>query len=154
MGKMSFLDDVDIKDEIAITGMSCTFPEADNLNEYWDNLYKGKDCIKLNPRWDVSNAKAKHGGFISGMDYFDNEFFGLSYAEAVNMDPQQRLILEQGYGAICQAGYTKEDINEENIGVFVGICGNDMVKFQDKPTVYSATGAAHSIAANRFSYIL
>ena len=32
-------------EKIAIIGMAGVFPEARDINEYWDNLVKGKDCI-------------------------------------------------------------------------------------------------------------
>jgi acyl transferase domain-containing protein len=31
--------------EIAVIGMSCRFPDADNVSEYWNNLQNGANCI-------------------------------------------------------------------------------------------------------------
>lgn len=40
---------------IAIIGMASLFPEAKNLQEYWDNIMREVDCITEVPpsRWDV-----------------------------------------------------------------------------------------------------
>ena len=35
----------DSVDDIAIIGVSCRFPQADNVEEFWNNISMGKDCI-------------------------------------------------------------------------------------------------------------
>jgi len=42
------------EDDIAIIGMAGRYPEANNINEFWQNLTLGKDCIREVPldRWD------------------------------------------------------------------------------------------------------
>ncbi|MBM4057354.1 MAG: acyltransferase domain-containing protein, partial [Planctomycetes bacterium] len=97
----------------------------------------------------------RHGGFIDGVELFDAAFFGISAAEAASMDPQQRLLLEVGYAALDFAGETKSSLLQSYTGVFVGISTNDWTKLiSDKASVYTGTGAAGSIAANRISYVL
>ena len=34
------------QDKIAVIGMSCRFPGAKNINEYWNNLIECRDTIK------------------------------------------------------------------------------------------------------------
>ncbi len=40
--------------EIAIVGMGCRFPGAEDLCAYWENILAGKDCTRDVPadRWD------------------------------------------------------------------------------------------------------
>lgn len=154
---------------IAIIGMAGRLPQAENLSEFWENLYSGKDTITEIPhdRWnwedyygkaeDRPNATlAKWGGFIRGADTFDAPFFNLSSAEAEWIDPQHRLFLQTTWETIEDAGYRASDLSGRNIAVFVGVSTQDYRKHlehsgQDvNPLV--ATGMAVSMLANRVSY--
>ena len=37
-------------DHIAIIGISGRYPMAENIDEFWENLKSGKDCIRANSR--------------------------------------------------------------------------------------------------------
>jgi acyl transferase domain-containing protein len=93
---------------IAIVGMGCRFPGgANNPEAYWDMLSKGAEGIAEIPtnRWDVEyyydaqgsapgKIYTRGGGFISDIDKFDPQFFGISAREAMFLDPQHRVIFE------------------------------------------------------------
>lgn len=117
---------------IAIIGMSGRYPKARTLEEFWENLRAGRDCIEEIPpeRWDHSqypDSYAKWGGFIDDYDKFDPLFFNLSPREAELMDPQERIFLETVWATLEDAGYTrarlKRQLAEQNgrAGVFVGV---------------------------------
>src|SRR5439155_24765696 len=106
---------------IAVVGMSGRFPMAKDLNEFWKNLFEGKDCIVEIPkeRWDwqeyygdptkeANKTNIKWGGFINDIDEFDPLFFGISPREAELMDPQQRLLMTYIWKAIEDAVYSAE----------------------------------------------
>ncbi|MCP4272381.1 MAG: hypothetical protein GY781_10500, partial [Gammaproteobacteria bacterium] len=118
---------------IAIVGMSGCFPEAENLDQFWQNLIEEKDCISEIPkeRWDwkalygdphqeVNKCNIKWGGFIKNVFEFDPLFFGVSPREAELMDPQQRLLMTYVYLAIEDAGYSVSTLSGSNTGIFVG----------------------------------
>ena len=127
--------------EIAIIGLAGRYPGARNVNEFWENLKNGKDCITEIPkeRWDYhlyfdedkskeGKTYSKWGGFIEDVDCFDPLFFNISPREAERMDPQERLFLQCVYEAIQDAGYTREALSsykgqgmDGNIGVYVGV---------------------------------
>ncbi len=105
------------KTGIAIIGMACRFPGADNYNEFWENLENGVDSIKEIPpdRWDINKyyspdinesnkSISKWCGLVDNFDVFDNEFFNISPREAQHMDPQQRLLLEEAWHCIENSG--------------------------------------------------
>ena len=101
------------------------------------------------------------GGFLPGLDRFDPHFFGISPREASAMDPQQRLLLEVAWEALENAGQPPDKLAGSRTGVFVGIGGFDysnlIINYKDHLQVinaYLGTGNAHSIAANRISYLL
>lgn len=133
------------QDAIAIIGMHGHFPGAETLEEFWDNLYQGRNAVSEIPaeRWALDKffeagtdsrktglSYAKWGGFIHDVDKFDAQFFGISSREAAQMDPQERIFLECAWHAMENAslfGERAENLkqgNNYNIGVFVGLTTN------------------------------
>ena len=60
---MSFLDalEQDFETEaIAITGMACSLPQSATLEDYWNNLLSGKDCVRPVPesRWGTASSSS------------------------------------------------------------------------------------------------
>lgn len=159
------------QEPIAIVGMSGTFPGAKDLDEFWQNLFNGKDCITEIPksRWDwrefygdpvkeVNKTNIKWGGFIDGVDQFDPLFFGISPREAEAMDPQQRLLMMYAWKAIEDAGYSSQSISGTKTGMFVGTMVGSYSEVISNANVpieaYSHTGLVPSIGPNRMSYLL
>ena len=139
--------------DIAIIGMGCRFPGANNPAEFWQLLRDGKDAITKSDRWNESNW----GGFIDDVDKFEPQFFGITPREAQSIDPQQRLLLEVSWSALEDAAVANQSLAGSNTGVFIGISSSDysQLRFHYGVDVdaYVGTGNAHSIAANRLSYL-
>lgn len=128
-------------ESVAIIGISGRYPEANNLNEFWDCLKNGKDCIGEIPdgRWDMKqyyDSDFKHpkqgkmyckwGGFLRNVEQFDPLFFQIAPSDAHRLDPQVRLFLETVWETMKDGGYavslpTKES---RNIGVFAAVTTN------------------------------
>lgn len=154
---------------IAIIGIGCRFPGANNPQEFWKILHDGIDAIREVPpdRWDnrifydptpgtPGKTITRFGGFLGQVDQFDPLFFGISPREAARMDPQQRLLLEVAWEALENAGQAVDRLAGSKTGVFVGVSNNDYSIFQytdlTQVDAYGGTGNAFSIAANRLSY--
>jgi len=154
---------------IAIIGMACRFPDANDVESYWDLLRYGLDAVREIPsdRWNLQEffhpsdrqqgkMNTRWGGFLERIDEFDAGFFGIAPREAEQMDPQQRLLMEVVWEALERAGIAASSLSGSDSGVFVGISSSDYPRLY--PHDYSlvdahfATGNAHSIAANRLSY--
>ena len=152
----------DEPEPIAIVGIGCRFPGADNVEAFWRLLRDGVDAVTEVPpgRWesDALHGVVRRGGFLKNVDGFDAHFFGISPREAAQIDPQQRLLLEVAWEAIENAGYAPDRLGGTRAGVFVGISNSDYAQLQfgadGDPDAYAGTGSALSIAANRLSYLL
>jgi myxalamid-type polyketide synthase MxaB len=154
---------------IAIIGIGCRFPGAENPQAFWNLMRDGVDAISEVPksRWDIDDyynpdfkqpgkTNTRWGGFLKQIDYFDAQFFGISPKEAVTMDPQQRLLLEVAWETLEDGGQIPEDLRGSQTGVFIGIGTHDysIMMWQnpvDEP--YATTGTGNCIAANRVSYV-
>jgi len=111
--------------DIAIIGISCRFPQADNLEEFWQKLKNGAECISFNST-TLSTIPSKTNfvrarGIIKDIDFFDASFFDISTREAELLDPQHRLFLECAWQALENAGYDVASY-EKTISVYAA-CG-------------------------------
>lgn len=155
---------------IAIIGIGCRFPGAQDTSTFWQSLCDGVDAISEIPpsRWDLrerydsdpeipGKMNSRYGGFLPQVDQFDPHFFGISPREAVSMDPQQRLLLEVAWESLEDAGQVREQLAGSRTGVFVGMSTNDYSRvypeYVDQPQSYDLTGNALNIAAGRVSYL-
>ena len=93
----------------AMTGSGCVLPGvSNNIAKFWCVLSNAVDpiCGVPSGRWDerqhaesseqVGSSKCyvQCGGFVAGLEGFDNTHFRISEAEAKQMDPQQRAVLQ------------------------------------------------------------
>ena len=146
---------------IAIIGMAGQFPMANDLDQFWNNLWEGRNCIAEVPasRWNVNQyysaddqapgkINCKWMGSLEEYDLFDPLFFNISPLEAETMDPQQRLFLQTCWQTIEDAAYDARALSGSKCGVFVG-CGTG-----DYHTFAQGMGGSVSILAARISYFL
>ncbi|MGH9486284.1 MAG: beta-ketoacyl synthase N-terminal-like domain-containing protein, partial [Terriglobales bacterium] len=161
--------------DIAIVGISGRYPQARTLEEFWENLRSGKDCITEIPaqRWDhsryfgkkgaVGKCYSKWGGFIEGVEEFDALFFNISPREAQYMDPQERLFLQCVYETLEDAGHTRESVGgvegvqagRRDVGVFVGVMYEEYQLYAAQAQAQGrslAVGGYAASIANRVSY--
>ena len=159
---------------LAVVGMGCRMPGGINSAEsFWELLINGTDAISDIPkeRWDVDayydadydapgKMAVREGGFLRNIDMFDPDFFGISPRETESLDPQQRILLEVAWESLEDAGIPPDSLYGSQTGVFVGIGGFDygLLHLRDvaiqKIDAYLATGATHSAASGRLSYVL
>ncbi len=120
--------------DIAIVGMSCRFPDANDVSVFWRNLEQGVESISffseaellaagVDPALLADPAYVRAGAVINAIDCFDAAFFGYSPREASLIEPQQRIFLECAWEALERAGYTPAS-HGRAIGVFAGSAMN------------------------------
>ncbi|GAA3411781.1 type I polyketide synthase [Streptosporangium vulgare] len=151
---------------VAIVGIGCRLPGADGPGDFWRLLADGVDAVGAVP----GERAARHpgwrepgvgeGGFLPDVEAFDPAFFTVNAREAEAMDPQQRMLLEVAHESLQDAGLRLEGpagLAGTQVGVFAGISSGDFLvrSFSGaaEPGLYTPTGVAHSVAANRISYV-
>jgi len=118
-------------DSIAVVGMSCRFPGAHGIAQYWENLINGVDAVRYFTDEELLDAGVpqehlkhpayiKAGYSIEGIEQFDHQFFGYSSLEAERIDPQQRLFLQCAWECFEDSGHDPKEL-EAPVGVFAGI---------------------------------
>ncbi|WP_083514574.1 polyketide synthase [Bradyrhizobium manausense] len=157
--------------EIAIVGISCRAPGAPDYEAFWDLLVSGASGFgRLPPErsmhsriWDErANARltdlAYVGGWLEAIDRFDDRLFQIPSREARAMDPQHRILLEEAWRALQDAGIEPRRPASTAVGVFVGLCAYDygLLGHEAGPDIgpYSAIGVTLGLASNRISHAL
>ncbi|WP_371623994.1 acyltransferase domain-containing protein [Streptomyces sp. NBC_01116] len=151
-----------VHEPVAIVGIGCRFPGGPDPTAFWQLLSEGRDAVGAVPaeRRELLGDSARWGGFIDGIDQFDPLFFNISPREAVQMDPQQRLILELAWEALEDAGVAPDSLVGTETGVFMASCWGDYAALAHyrgpdaQITPHTATGMHDGIIANRVSYVL
>lgn len=124
----------DTETDIAVIGMSGKFPDAENIEEFWQNILQGKESITsfteeelklsgISPAEynDKNYVNAK--GYLENAEYFDADFFNYSHKEANLMDPQIRMLHMCVWNALEDAGYDPYRYSGK-IGLFAGSSSN------------------------------
>jgi acyl transferase domain-containing protein/glutamate-1-semialdehyde aminotransferase len=132
---MSYSQNYDPNDGIAIIGLAGRFPGARTPGELWRTLLEARETIshfdagaldqadaeEMAARLDPAYVAAR--GIVEDVDKFDAAFFGVTPREAEVIDPQQRLFLEAAWEALEDAGHDPQSFSG-SIGVFAGASNN------------------------------
>ncbi len=156
--------------DIAIVGISGKIAKAETIEEFWDYLQSGKDCIEEIRRkgWNEreyynsdqtqrDKSISKWGGLLKDIEKFDASFFNISPLEAERMDPQQRLFMEEAFKAFEDSGYCAEELSGKKVGVFVGGRSSDYKErtfIKEEINSQTFLGSDMSILTARISYFL
>jgi len=135
-----------LAEPIAIIGASGRFPQCDSIDEMWQLLLDGRSA--------VSAAGAPQGyscGSLRGVDEFDPLFFGISPRAAEEMDPRQRLLLEESWRALEDAGIGPRHLTSRRVGVFVGLEEGEYFQLGGAGSI---TANHSAIAASHLAYFL
>ena len=162
-------------ESIAVVGMACRFPGANDISAFWRLLEAGENAVsegvpgsgvgrigELFQDADVQNDSCRFAGFIDGIDQFDASFFRISPVEAQYLDPQQRLMLEMSWQALEDAGIDPDQLRGTRTGVYAGISNNDYrgLILTDSATaeaavsLYSVSGTSYNTAIGRVAFAL
>ncbi len=134
-----------MREPIAIIGIGCRFPDANNPQEFWHLLRSGKSAIGEIPadRWNIGTLYdpnstqpgkmvSRWGGFLHQVDQFDWRAFRIPPREVKYMDPQHRLLLEVAWEALEDAGILFSEVASSQTSVSVGVGWNDYLRLQSQ----------------------
>lgn len=119
------------EDTIAIIGMGCIFPDANNPQEYWNNIISRRCSIReipnglwnaqlhYSPIYEPYKTYSKIGAYIDGFKK-DPLKFRIPPVSAPFIEYAQFLMLEVAHQALRTAGYLDKDFPRERTAVFVG----------------------------------
>ncbi len=154
---------------IAVIGMAGQFPMANSVDQFWENIASGRDCVtQVSPdRWSADEfyspdplapgkTPCKWLGQLACADEFDPLFFSISPVEAQAMDPQQRVVLQNSWACIEDACLDPADLSGQACGVFIGAAPGDYLAVVDERGLDShiLMGQSQSILAARISFFL
>ena len=110
-----------INDEIAVVGIGCTLPDADDPEQLWENILDKKYSISQMPksRFDHDlyydpdrSAEDKTYTTLAGHidDFeFDWERFGYAEGKEKRLSRSQKMVLQTAYKAVENAGFLGDD---------------------------------------------
>jgi 3-oxoacyl-(acyl-carrier-protein) synthase/acyl carrier protein/NAD(P)-dependent dehydrogenase (short-subunit alcohol dehydrogenase family) len=163
------------KRDIAIIGITGKFPSAENVDEFWENLRAGRDCVSEFPayrRADVDKILMKRGieqrdiqyyegAYFKDVDKFDYSFFRISPKEAGLMDPNHRIFLEEVWKTVEAAGYGGGKLAGSRTGIYLGYSSdfgesyaNIIRESEPSATDLALPGNIKSIIASRIAYLM
>ncbi len=161
---------------IAIVGMACRFPGANDLDSFWQLLEEGGNSViegvpgsgegrLADIMRDPATAQieaCRYGAFVDDIDKFDAAFFRISPVEAELLDPQQRMMLETSWEALEDAGIDPLKLKHSLTGMYTGISNDEyrmLVLDTSRPTeaagsLYALSGTNLNGTAGRVSFVL
>ncbi|WP_217245822.1 SDR family NAD(P)-dependent oxidoreductase, partial [Streptomyces sp. AC602_WCS936] len=147
------------EDVVAVIGMACRVPGADDAEEFWELLAEGRCLITEVPGGRLAGEVPEgfRAGLLDRVDLFDADFFEVTPRQAASMDPQQRALLELSWHALEHAGLNPDDLAGRPVGVYASACSYDyreqLVARDTAADGYATTGTFPAFLANRVSHL-
>ena len=118
--------------EVAIIGMACVFPGAENLKRYWQNIIQKVDAVSdPPPDWEAElfydpdseandRTYCKRGGFLGKLAEFDPFEFGIMPNAIDGTEPDHFMALRAAQDALADAGYRDAGKLKDRTAVIIG----------------------------------
>ncbi|WP_024517536.1 polyketide synthase [Bradyrhizobium sp. Tv2a-2] len=161
-------------DPVAIIGMAFRLPGGnDTSSALWQFIKGGKVAIRETPadRFDIDKyhstdpdlsgtTYSRRAGYVDDPYLFDPEFFRISMAEAMEMDPQQRWMLQLCWSALENAAIVPSTLRGQRVGLFLTAGDVDYARRTvgsgdpHRITFYGKLGANRAVGVGRVAYTL
>lgn len=160
--------------DIAIIGISARIMDLEEKDALWKNGLNGQSALSSefpeerfheikeylirqgikNPKPDMFMPRT----YFEDISYFDAKFFQVLPNDAVMMDPAQRIMLEQAWNVLQDAGYSQKSVDGSDTGVFIGYSPGEhnyqnlMEEYDKEMYEKNIAGTVNSVIASRISY--
>ena len=111
-----------------ITGMGAITPIGNNVNDFWENLVKGKSGAAAITKFDTTNHKTKFACEVKGfnsLQYFDKQ-------EARKMDLYTQYAIAAADECIQDSGIKLDAIDRNRVGVIIATGIGGMLTFEEE----------------------
>jgi len=131
-------------------------------------FFNAENLIRPVPleRWDVESVHAsadilgsgalRMAAWVPDIEFFDNGIFRLSKTEALGMDPQARILLEQTWNGLNNAKIMDTPDVWSSTGVYIGSVWTEYNVLQEhldlSPSTATLTGSGLNFSVGRVSY--
>ena len=119
--------------DIAIVGLGCRFPGADDLYAFWANILANRDMTREVPadRWPLAifhdpdsdandRVSCRRGGYLDSPIAFDPSQHGIMPLAVTGGEPEQFLVLDAAQAALADAAIDPNDLGRLRVEVVVG----------------------------------
>lgn len=161
-------------DPVAIIGMAFRLPgDNDTPAAFWRFIASAQVAIRDTPsdRFDIAawhspdpdrsgTTYSRRAGYVGDPYGFDPEFFRISRAEALEMDPQQRWMLLLCWSALEHAGIVPSSLLGQRVGLFLTAGDVDYARRTvasgdpHRITAWGKLGANRAVGVGRVAYTL
>ncbi|KAK9803914.1 hypothetical protein WJX72_004698 [[Myrmecia] bisecta] len=154
-----------------VVGMASRYPGSEaGLSGFWTTIAQSGDLPTIVPldRWDIERAYSpdaasakmtmyvRFAAFCGGVGDFDAALFKMPRNEALVMDPQQRVLLEETATALADAGANMGEPVPNHTGVYVGCMYQEytdvVISAGQKLPPQAVVGSGLSFMVGRLSY--
>lgn len=103
---------------VVITGLGAVSPVGNNVKDSWENIKSGNSGIDKITLFDTTDYPVQIAAEVKG---FDLSVYGVDRKMMRKMNRQTKFLLGASIEAVTDAGYTKETIGKEHIGIYDGV---------------------------------
>lgn len=103
---------------VVITGLGAVSPVGNNVKDSWESIKAGKSGIDKITLFDTTDYPVQIAAEVKD---FSLEPYGIDRKMVRKMNRQTKFLLGASIEAVTDAGYTKETLANENVGVTNGV---------------------------------
>lgn len=103
---------------VVITGLGAVSPVGNNVHDSWEAIKAGKSGVDKITLFDTTDYPVQIAAEVKG---FDLGSYGVDRKAMRKMNRQTKFLLGASIEAVKDAGYTKENIGNEKIGIVDGV---------------------------------